>query len=837
MVTMFTLAVRSARSHLGRLLLTAFSVALAVSFWAGTSITSSTFNKTFSGLVTDIYADVDLVVRPTQGFAVLGFGDAETPLPASVVDTVKSTPGVDAVQPFVFDTVTVAGRNGKNLKTQGSFESWRAEKPLRPYEMVVGREPTAPNEVVIDRGTADKEHFAIGDTIRFTTNEGNPQTPTIVGLITYGKAESLPGQATVLGSLDWVGSITGKVGVYDRVWMTTVDDDSSSVRSQLAASLGSDADIVTGAKLREDAKSSLTSVVTVLRSVLTGFAVVALLVGSFLIANTFSMLVTQRAREIALLRAIGAAQRQVRRSVLIEAALVGFAASAVGLGIGVGIAKLLIGLLKSSGIDVEIASLVITPGTIINALLIGVGTTVLSAWLPIRRATKISPIAALRDNAVETVARVSKRRVALGTVPAVAGLAMIVAGSGSDPSIALAAGGGGLLVFGAVVLSPVLSRPCLALIGKLMPGRGMAAHLASENVRRNPRRSAATASALLIGLTLVTGFTVIAASVQESLVGGAQRQIRGAEAIVQSTDSGIDDAVVASIAATPGVKRVGGAVFGVFKRNGSATFVTGVDTSLDGLVYLDLRDGTKLADLGPDEVFVYKNQYKDGLRVGDKVEMEFARTGMKTFTVAGVYDNNSSLADYTISRDAYRANFVSQTLDWAVVDAESPTSAVTAAKAATQGTEAAVRTVDDFAKDLRKQIDTLLKVVIGLLGVALIIALMGIVNTMALSVLERTREIGLLRAVGMSRSQVRSTIRREAIMIALYGVLFGLLLGSVVGWSVARTMSTLGVDRVAFAPGRLAMYAAIGIIAGIVSAALPARRSARLDVLEALRHA
>jgi putative ABC transport system permease protein len=842
MATMFKLAIRSARSHLGRLALTALSVALAVSFWAGTAITSATFNKTFAGLVTDVFAGVDLVVRPDQGFEIDGGGDAETPLPDTLVETVRSIPGVTAVQPWSFKPVrvaTAAGQTttGKPTTTDGSLETWRTETKLRPYTIVEGREPTAPAEVAVDRGWAKKSKVALGNSVTLTNPDGTQTTASVIGFITFGSAESLPGGVTVLGTADWVRASTNTTGVYDRIWMTTQGTDLAATQRAVKDKIGDKAEVITGQKLRDDNKSSIGSAINTLKSVLTGFAIVALLVGSFLIANTFAMLVTQRSREIALLRAIGATQRQVRRSVLLEAMMVGLIASGIGLAIGVGIAKLLIGLLKSVLIDVDTPSLAITPGTIATALLIGVIVTVVSAWLPTRRATKIPPIAALRQNAIETPTVVSLRRILAGAVPTAAGIALIVAGSGSTPKFALAAAGGGLLVLGSVLLSPLLSRPALGLLGAIIPGRSTASRLADENVRRNPRRSASTANALLIGLTLVTGFTVIAASVQQSIGGGAKRQFAAAEALITSGDGGLDDTVLARVAAAPGVKRVGGYVFGAFKRNGSVTALTGVDTKLDGVMNLDLRDNVTLSALGPDRIFVYKNQYKDGVRVGDTIAMEFAETGKKDFIVAGIFNNNSVMpGDYVISLDAYRANFVSKAVTFAVIDAETPTAATAAGKAATAGTGATVQTIDEVVKDLRKQINTLLSVVIGLLAVALVIALMGIVNTMALSVLERTREIGLLRAVGMTRSQVRSTIRREAILITLYGVIFGLVLGSVVGWAIARTMATLGVDQVAFAPARLATYAIVGIVAGIAAAALPARRSARLDVLAALRH-
>jgi putative ABC transport system permease protein len=837
MTTMFKLAIRSARSHLGRLLLTALSVALAVSFWAGTSITSATFNKTFSGLVTDVYAGVDLVVRPAQGFEIDGTEDDEKPLPDSMIEAVRSVPGVTSVQPWSFKRVKVTTSTGKEVKADGSLETWRANSELRPYSLVDGREPGAAAEVAIDRGSSKKAGVKIGDTITATDAGGQQTAATVVGLIAYGSAESLPGEFTILGTADWVRTTTATQGFYDRIWMTTQSNDTAALERTIKEKLGSDVEVVTGTKLRDDEKSSLGSAISTLKSILTGFAIVALLVGSFLIANTFAMLVTQRSREIALLRAIGATLRQVRRSVLLEAAMVGLIASGVGLAIGIGIAKLLIGLLKSLGAEVEIASLAISPGTIVTALLIGVVVTVVSAWLPIRRATKIPPIAALRQNAIETPSVVSIRRILSGAIPAVAGIALIISGSGRNPDVKLAAGGGALLVLGSVLLSPLLSRPVLRLLGALIPGRSTAARLADENVQRNPRRSASTANALLIGLTLVTGFTVIAASVQESIGGGTKRQFAGAEARITSGISELDDTVLARVAAAPGVKTVGGFTFGAFKRNGSVTSVTAIDTKLESVMHLALRDNVKLSALGPDRVFVYKNQYKDGVRVGDTIEMEFAATGKKSFIVAGVFDNNSVMpGDYVISLDSYRANFVSKTVAFALIDAETPAAATAAAKIATAGTGATVETIPEVLNDVRKQINTLLSVVIGLLAVALVIALMGIVNTMALSVLERTREIGLLRAVGMTRAQVRGTIRREAILITLYGVLFGLALGSVVGWAIARTMATLGVDQVAFAPGRLATYAIVGIVAGIAAAALPARRSARLDVLDALRH-
>jgi putative ABC transport system permease protein len=490
--------------------------------------------------------------------------------------------------------------------------------------------------------------------------------------------------------------------------------------------------------------------------------------------------------------------------------------------------------LTASELNIKMASLVVSPTTVVLALVVGVLVTVASAWLPIRRTTKIPPVAALRNDAIQTVAVTPWRRVIIGALIAAVGLILTFLGSAGDPKFALAAAGGALLIFAVILLSSVFARPALSILNRLLPGRVETRRLSYENSRRNPRRSAATANALLIGLTLVTAFTVISASVKESLGSGAGRQLAGAEALVQGP---VPQATMDRIAEQPGIDGVGGIVNGPAKVGGSITTVSGIDTDLDGIINVEARDGRQLSDLGEGEVFVYKNQAKDGVKVGDQVDIEFAKTGTQTFTVTGIFNNNTFVFDYLMSNETFRENFESTDYEFAAISATDVTSGVAAAEAATVGTSMKVQTIKQVAADIQSQVNTLLSVVIGLLGVSLVIALMGIVNTMALSVLERTREIGLLRAVGMKRRQIREMIRREAIMITLYGVFLGLALGAAVGWSIARTMSTLGIDRVAFDPQRLVLYAIVGIAAGVIAAALPARRAAKLDVLAALHHA
>jgi putative ABC transport system permease protein len=830
---MFKLAYRSARSHIGRLVLTALSIALAVSFLVGASITSATFSKTFAGLIADTYGGVDLVVRPEQGFSSNGFQDDEAPLAESVADTVAEVDGVIDVQPWVFGSVDVSTTEGKLFTSNGSLESWRTVTELRPYTIVEGTEPSGPNTVVIDEGAADADKVAVGDSIHLTMPDGRQEVALVVGLVNFGDAASLPQATTVIGDATWVRELLGKSDTYDRVWMTVADGKVESVKAQLTSELGDSVQVITGQKLKDDANSDFNSGVKVLQSVLTGFAVIALLVGSFLIANTFSMLVTQRSREIALLRALGAKLRQVRRSVLIEAALIGLISSIVGIAIGIGIGKLLIGLLTSSGLNIKMANLVVSPTTATLALVVGVLVTVAAAWLPIRRTTKTPPIAALRNDAIQTVVVIPWRRVIVGAAIATIGLVLTLIGSSGDPKFALAAAGGALLIFAVILLSSVLARPAFAVLNRVLPGRVETRQLSYENSRRNPRRSAATANALLIGLTLVTAFTVISASVKESLGTGASRQFAGADAYVQGP---VPQATIDRIAEQPGVDGIGGGVSGPAKINGAITTVSGLDTDLDSIVNIELRSGLRLNDLGPGEVFVYKNQAKDGVKVGDKVDVEFAKTGVQTLTVAGVFENNTFVSDYLIANETFRENFETTDYDFAALSATDEKTAIAAAESATVGTSMKVQTIEEVSDGIQSQVNTLLSVVIGLLGVSLVIALMGIVNTMALSVLERTTEIGLLRAVGTKRRQIREMIRREAIMITLYGVVLGLILGTAVGWSIARTMSTLGIDRVAFDPKRLALYAIVGIVAGIIAAALPARRAAKLDVLEALHH-
>ncbi len=612
----------------------------------------------------------------------------------------------------------------------------------------------------------------------------------------------------------------------------------AELAARVQATLPDGTEAVTGATLRAEFQHAIDSgFLDFFRSLLLAFAAVAMLVATFSIYNTLSIVVAQRTRESALLRALGASRRQVLRSVVGEAFIVGAVASGIGLAVGYGIAAglkaLLVEQLQLPG------GVLLTGATITAALVVGIGVTLVASIAPAVKASRVAPLAALRDVAVDRSAASAKRAIA-GLVVTGAGATALIAGG----SMALVGLGTLVTLVGFVLLGPVVARPAAAVIGApIAVLRGRAGRLARRNAMRNPRRTAATASALMIGVAVVAAFTVLGASVKASLAHTADTAVLADLVVAQgNSDSapGLDPAMVPALQQLPQLDAVVGGGIGTIHLDGDTVEPMVMDTArLDAVADMQVQQGS-LATLPDDGLAVQSDYAGDrGWTIGTTLPVTFPDGSTSTLTVDALYDLKNLFGDLIVTTGGY-APHATQPTD--VVILMTPTPGVTrdAAKAAAQEVTAAfyapdVQTRSEYLDSVNAQIDQALAFVYGLLAIAVLIAVIGIGNTISLSVYERTRELGLLRAVGQSRRRVRTMVRGEAIVVAIFGTVGGLLLGTAGGWAVVRAIGAdEGIVRFALPLDRIAVVVLLGALAGVLAARRPARRAARLDVLAAI---
>jgi putative ABC transport system permease protein len=560
------------------------------------------------------------------------------------------------------------------------------------------------------------------------------------------------------------------------------------------------------------------------------------------ISNTFSITVAQRTRENALLRAIGASRKQVMRSVMLESLLTGVVASAIGVVAGIATAMGLEALLGSFGVDLPEGDPVVAAKTVIVSMAIGITVTLVAAYLPARRAAKVPPIAALRDVALDRSGRSLKRTI-VGAAVSVAGIALLAVGlsGGGVPAVGL----GALTVFvGVAVLGPVVARPVSQVLGSPLPLlRGMTGTIARENAIRNPKRTSATASALMIGVGLIVFITVFGASARASIAQSVDDAMLG-DWVVDTTwgQGGLSPEVAATIDALPESGAVTAVRYAPATIDGTSTLLSAVTAATaEQTIDFGLEEGS-ISTLGSDGLAV-RSTVADaaGWTLGDRVELTFAETGTRSFEIDAIYTTREPMGDYAVSTEAFDAN-VSEIVDALLVISNADGVSMEEARAAIGGALAdyptgELQSEDEFKAGMAGEINEMLNMVYALLALAVIIALFGIANTLALSVHERTRELGLLRAVGMGRGQVRSAVRWESVIIALLGTSLGLAIGLGFGWALVRALASQGFDHLAVPTGQLAMVVLFGAAAGIVAAALPARRAAEVDVLTALQSA
>ncbi|WP_169806829.1 ABC transporter permease [Actinomadura macra] len=843
---MVKLVLRGLAAHRARLLLSTVAVVAGVAFVAGTLIFSATLDRSFERAFDDLGRGTDTVVRSQRSFAAgLGERAPSRPVPASALATVRRVPGVARAQGVVTGFAAVVDRRGAITGAEPQTGvAWSDDPDLSPTRLTAGSPPRAPDEVAVDATTARDAEYRIGDRVTVALLLGT-RAFRLTGLFTVGDsalsdsismAAFAPDTAPVL--------LSEHPGTFERIVVRAADGvPQERLRDAVAAALPPGLEAVTGARAVAEQAGPLQEIIKVIRTFLLVFALIAVFVGSFIIFNTFTMLVGGRVRELALLRAVGASRGQVTRSVLGEAAGVGLAGSTVGLAAGAGVAVGLATLMEAvtGGEELPFGTLVLPVPAVVAAYAVGTLVTLAAAVVPARRAARIPPVAALREGTAPP--RPLRGRVLGGCLALAAGTGLAAAGLAGDGNAGLRLAGAGtaVLFVGVVLMSPALSRPVVGLLGRPFARfGGSAGRMGARNALREPRQTAATASALTIGLALITTVSIIV----QSLASSVDRQLDAAltadyQVTGRSQITPVSAGAAEAVAAVPGVRSAIPIRTARFRLDGTVRAATaGTPGELLAHFRLPLRQGT--ASVHGDELLVGRSVAEArGWTVGRTVPGEYQDGTRRTFRIAGVYADRPSLTP----------SAPTMIIDWAgyrVRDPDAPIGRieVSAGDAHRASLEAALapwpnlvlkdraQVKDDAAGD----IDRFFTLVLGLLVLSVLVAALGIVNTLALAVTERTREIGLLRAVGMQRRQIRRMIRCEAVVVSLFGAVLGVGTGTVLGVVLQRAIADgdAGMEVLAVPYGLLALCVAAAAAIGVVAAVWPAARAARLDVLQAI---
>ncbi|MFF3194864.1 ABC transporter permease [Streptomyces misionensis] len=840
---MFRTALRNVLAHKARLLMTVLAVMLGVAFVSGTLVFTNTVSDAFQNSSAKGFDQVDVAVQP-QYQDSKGDKVGKTPdLTQAMLDTADKVPGAASATGVVGGFTAVADKHGKLVG--GDWQSrggnyWGA-KDAR-YPLIAGHAPHGRNEVLLDSKSAERAGYQVGDTVRLSV-DGPVLTPTVVGIFTTDDGNVTAGGSLALFDTPTAQALFGKNGTYDEIDVKAKPGTGqAALKAQLDRALPAhQVKTTTGKKLADDQAKAIADGMSSMKTGLLVFAGIALFVGTFIIANTFTMLVAQRTKELALLRAVGASRRQVTRSVLIEAFVVGAVAGVAGLLAGIGIGAGLRALVGSFGGSMPDGPLVISPGTVAAALVVGVVITMLAAWLPARRAAKIPPVAAMNSVHAKATTKSLVLRNTIGALFTAAGVTVILAATTMDGDSGQAPMGFGavLLIIGVFVLTPLLSRPLIAAAAPLMRAFGIAGKLARQNSVRNPRRTAATASALMIGLTLITGMTVMAGSLQHAIDKMAASAIRADYVVSMANGSPLSPDVAKKLAATDGVTASSPLRNAESRIDGKTEFLTGVDgASIAKLTDLKVDQGS--FTVSGTRIVVDKERAKEyGWTPGSRLTAHFEDGKAQRLTVAGIYDGNDMIRGIMLD-DAVLTPHLSHPADMQVMvkTADGASTATKDRLAKALGTNPAIKIQDkkDLSNDIAQVFTLMLNMVYGLLGMAVIVAVLGVVNTLAMSVFERSQEIGMLRAIGLDRRGIKRMVRLESLVISLFGGVLGLGLGVFFGWAAGRLVGTrMPTYELVLPWGRLVVFLVLAGVVGVLAALWPARRAARLNVLAAIK--
>ncbi|MFJ4784653.1 ABC transporter permease [Streptomyces sp. NPDC088794] len=856
-MTVLKTSMRNFFAHKGRMALSAVAVLLSVAFVCGTLVFTDTMNTTFDKLFAATSSDVTVSAKGASDSGETTSGNGKPPvMPTSVLAKVKAADGVKSAEGTVFSTsVTVVDDKKDNLSPSSGAPtivgSWNSND-ARTMKITEGSAPKGSGQVMVDADTADKHHLKLGDEIGVISAVGNFDA-RISGIADFQITN--PGAAIFyLDTKTAQSTLVGESNVYTNVNVTAASGvTDAQLKQNVAAELGGAYKVQTAKETADANQKDVESFMNVMKYAMLGFAGIAFLVGIFLIINTFSMLVAQRTREIGLMRAVGSSRGQVNRSVLVEALLLGVFGSILGVGAGVGIAVGLMKLMSKLGIQLSTSDLTVAWTTPTIGLLLGVVVTVFAAYLPARRAGKVSPMAALRDAGAPADAKAGWIRAVLGLLlTGGGGYSLYVAASAhkaSEGSLWLGLGVV-LTLIGFVVIGPLLVGGMVRVLGAvLLRIFGPVGRMAERNALRNPRRTGATGAALMIGLALVACLSVVGSSMVASASDQLDKTV-GTDFIIQS-DSGqlITPQAVKAVKDTPGLARVSE------YKEAEADYTTpdgktlkNTDVTAASPTYAeDLRVKTvagKLKDAYlPDSMSVHEKFAKaHGIHLGSKIKMAFKDGATASMTVRAITSNDGLIdAGSKYMSIATLAKYVPadkmplDSLVFATAKDGQQDAAYTSLKSAMHDyPQYKVRDQTDYKQALKDQIGQLLNMIYGLLALAIIVAILGVVNTLALSVVERTREIGLMRAIGLSRRQLRRMIRLESVVIALFGALLGLGLGMGWGATAQKLLALEGLKVLDIPwPTIIAVFAGSAFV-GLIAALIPAFRAGRMNVLNAI---
>ncbi len=836
------LSLRNLLAHKLRFLMTTFAVVLGVAFVVGSFVLTDSLRAAIGGLLTDIGQGVDVVVQPKSdidGMGSVGLLDPE------IVDLVSEVEGVEYAEGAVTGNgIVVVDKDGEPLTTLGAPQlgvNWTDVDQLNPLQLVDGGPPEGPNEIAIDRSTAEDAKLEVGDETTVILPSG-PREVTIAGVFSFGEANSLLGARLTAFDPDVALEAVGLDG-YAQVQVVAAEGVSTEeLAERLAAVLPEGAEALTGEQSVQDSIDQTEQFVGIFQNALLGFAGVALFVSAFYINNTFAIVLGQRVREMALLRALGAGARQLRISVFLESLVIGLLASLLGIVGGLGVGSIIRAALEQV-LDFPDQGLVIKPRTWLAAFLVGVVVTVLSAIAPARRASKVAPVEGMREGVLAHQS--STRRLIVGGLALAIGIALVALGlysaEGGSQIFGMLAVGALLIFLGVAGVSPVIAVPVIRVLGAPMARfRGKPGALARSNAMRTPDRTARTAAALMIGLALVTTVYVVGDSFKTSFANSVRKSVRADYVITSDGGAGLHPATIKAVTELPQIAASSGARFDRLFFEGEAKDLVAMDAQvLPQVLDIEVVDGS-LDDLEGDAIFIHEDVAEDeGLGVGDQVDVQFAAGGPQTVTVAGIHSDATYVGNFLIDIEKFTEVYPTNTDDFFLflrsaegVDEEDLRAAVDEATELLPPIKLETRA--EFQASQEAQIDQLLAVVNALLGLALIIALLGIANTLALSVIERTREIGLLRAVGMTRKQTRRMIRYESILVAVFGAALGVIVGLLFGLAAAAAMPESVVNTISVPIGSLIVIVIVAGLFGVLAGWLPARRAAKLDVLRSL---
>ncbi|MEU1603096.1 ABC transporter permease [Micromonospora matsumotoense] len=835
-----------------RLLLSGLAVVLGVMFVSGAFVLTDTLGRSFDAVFADAYEGIDVNVAGKPKVALSEMQGEQVPatVPAATVQRVDAVAGVaEATGVVTTDGAQLIGGNGKVVTSFGPPQlgsNWQGESDL--VKLREGRAPGADDEIVVNAALAQAGKVKVGDRVGVQTPLAPKQTFTLVGVFGYsGDRDSIGGvneiafttpvaQRLLLGERDVFTNIT--VRAADGVSDTRLRDD-------VARTLGDGFEVKTGAQLSADASASLKEGLSFFNKILLGFAAVALLVGTFLILNTFSIIVAQRTRELALMRAIGASGRQIIGSVVLEAVAIGLIASVLGLGAGIGIGALLAYVFGNLAGGLTLAGIGVPASAVIGSFAVGLVITVVAALLPALRAARIPPIAAMQDvaNPDRPLTRIT---VTGGVITGIGAVLLFLGLSGNAGGSTLAVILGGVLFafIGVALLTPLISRPVVSLLGAIfawsVPGK-----LGRLNSGRNPRRTAITAAALMVGIALVTGVTVILDSAKGS-IGALARDTIKAELVISGASTGprpasFDPAVLEKAAALPGVQLADGEYGDMGTVDGKVTWLAASSdvTALQRIFGAKATAGD-ISRLGPDQMLFSSDTAKSrNVSVGSTVTVQASRGEPRTYTVSGIYESSELTSPVQLPPQAVKdfaipkpnQGFIQLAPGARVADVQPQLETLLA-----DSPEVSVADRDAFIAQQTGSLDSLLTMIQILLALAIVIAVLGIVNTLALSVLERTRELGLLRAIGLRRAQTMRMITVEAVVISIFGALLGIVVGVGLGAAVVRALKDEGITDLILPWGQMGLFLLLAAIIGVVAAVLPAVRAARINVLGAIAH-